>query len=85
MLFDIIGWVGVVTYVIAYALLSMGWMKADKVNYHALNAIAGICLVVFSFVVEDVPNLFVNLIWIVIAALSIARILWLKRRKPHND
>jgi len=80
MLVEIIGWVGVVTYVLAYALLSLGWMKVDEVNYHALNAIAGTCLVVFSFVVDDVPNLFVNLIWIVIAGLSITRILLLKRR-----
>lgn len=80
MLLDIIGWVGVIVYVAAYALLSLGWMKADKVNYHALNAVGGICLVVFSFAVDDMPNLFVNLVWIVIAGLSITHILRLRKR-----
>lgn len=80
MVTDIIGWIGVVAYVVAYGLLSVGWMKADRVDYHLLNAIGGVCLVVFSYVVVDVPNLFVNFIWIVIAGFSIFRILIIKRR-----
>jgi len=76
---DIIGWTGVVVYVAAYALLSLGWMKADRVNYHALNALGGICLVVIAYHKSDTPNLFVNLIWIMIAGLSIINILRKKR------
>ena len=76
---EIIGWAGVVAYVVAYGLLSLGKMKPDRVNYHALNAFGGICLVVLSYHKADTPNLIVNVIWVVIASLSILRILKIKR------
>ena len=76
---EIIGWAGVVAYVVAYGLLSLGKMKPDRVNYHVLNAFGGICLVVLSYHKSDTPNLFVNVVWVLIAGLSIVRILKIKR------
>lgn len=70
----IIGWIGVASYVIAYAFLSLGWVKPDRIVYHLLNAVGGICLVIISYDLSDTPNLFVNMIWIVIAVASIIRI-----------
>lgn len=75
----IIGWTGVAAYIIAYAMLSLGWVRADKINYHALNAVGGVCLVIFSYAAADTPNLFVNFIWILIAGFSITRILKMRR------
>lgn len=78
---DTIGWAGVIIYLVAYGLLSLGQLKADKINYHALNALAGLCLVIFSYHLADEPNLVVNLAWIVIALISMVRIVVLRRRK----
>ncbi len=78
---EIIGWTGVIAYVIAYAMLSLGWMKVDRVGYHVLNAIGGMCLVTIAYTKSDTPNLYVNIIWILIAAFSIVRILK-KGNKP---
>jgi hypothetical protein len=75
MMLNILGWAGAGSYIIAYVLLSAGWMKAEQVRYHALNAIGGLFLVIFSYAVHDQPNLFVNLIWILIAAVSSWRII----------
>jgi hypothetical protein len=79
-----IGWTGVVVYIAAYALLSLGWIKADRVNYHLLNVIGGVCLVIVSYTLSDMPNLFVNLAWIFIAVVSIVRILSTKKAHPHS-
>jgi hypothetical protein len=77
----IIGWTGVLAYVTAYALLSLGWMRAEGVPYHLLNGLGGICLVIVSYTLMDLPNLVVNAIWIVIAAASIARIYIVRKRR----
>lgn len=74
-MFEIIGWSGVVIYLVAYALLAIGWVRADRINYHALNAAGALCLVVFSYHMSDRPNLVVNLVWIFIASASILRII----------
>lgn len=78
---DTIGWTGVVIYLVAYGLLGLGLLSADKVNYHVLNALAGVCLVVFSYHLADEPNLVVNLVWIALAIVSMVRIVAFKRRK----
>lgn len=79
-LLDILGWAGAAFYIVAYILLSAGWMKAGQVRYHALNAVGGLFLVIFSYAVHDQPNLFVNFIWIVIAGVSSWRILVARSR-----
>ncbi|HEY8512353.1 MAG TPA: hypothetical protein VIL31_10370 [Cyclobacteriaceae bacterium] len=79
-LLNIVGWAGAAAYIIAYILLSAGQMHAGQVRYHALNALGGLLLVIFSYAVHDQPNLFVNLIWILIAAVSSWRILVLRRK-----
>lgn len=76
---EFIGWAGVAVYIVAYAFLSLGWMKADRINYHLLNALGGICLVIVSYALSDMPNLFVNLAWILIALLSIVKILGVRK------
>lgn len=81
---QVIGWTGVIAYVTAYALLSLGWMRAEGVPYHLLNALGGVCLVIVSYTLMDLPNLVVNAIWIVIAAASIARIYHV-RKKNHRQ
>jgi hypothetical protein len=81
LLLNFLGWAGAATYIIAYILLSAGWMNAGQVRYHALNALGGLLLVVFSYAVHDQPNLFVNLIWMLIAGVSSWRIIVLRRKR----
>lgn len=78
LLVQFVGWVGVVAYVVSYALLSFGKLKADSILYQLLNACGGVCLVIFSFSLADLPNVAVNLIWIVIAVISLVRIIRFK-------
>ncbi len=78
---DTIGWTGVIIYLVAYGLLGFGFLSAEKVNYHVLNALGGLCLVIFSYHLADQPNLVVNLVWIALAIVSMVRIVAVKKRK----
>lgn len=73
--FSIIGWVGAITFVVAYFLLSLNVISAERVLYHFLNALGGVCLVINSVFLDDTPNFFVNFIWMLIALYSIYKII----------
>lgn len=79
--FSIIGWLGAVAFVVAYLLLSLQVLSAERVLYHILNAVGGICLVINSVFLDDAPNFFVNLIWAVIALFAVYRIQKTSKRK----
>jgi hypothetical protein len=78
---DFIGWTGVAVYVLAYGFLSAGLLKPDRSLYHVLNAVGALSLVVYSNAVHDMPNVIVNVIWLGIAAVSIIRIIVIRRRR----
>lgn len=78
--FSIIGWIGAVVFVVAYLLLAIKVLSAERVLYHLLNAIGGICLVINSVFLEDAPNFFVNIVWAGIAFYAVFRILKVKKK-----
>ena len=70
---DISGWLGVIFYVFAYLLLSIGVLKANSYRFHFLNILGAIGLITDSAYHGDQPNLTVNVIWLVIGILAITR------------
>lgn len=78
-IFEIVGWVGAISFVVAYFLLSIKVLSADSVTYHSLNVVGGLCLVINSIYLNDSPNFFVNIVWMGIALYSVGRILFLKK------
>jgi hypothetical protein len=78
---EIVGWIGVIVYVAAYGLLSLGWLKADRSLYHVLNGIGGLALVIHSNAAHDMPNVIVNAVWLGIAALSILKIISYRKKR----
>ena len=68
------GWVGSVSYVVAYLLLSLNKIRSDKTMYHALNVVGAIGLIIDAFYLKDYPNLAVNVVWSSIAFFAIYRI-----------
>lgn len=81
MIFKIIGWIGVVLFVIAYLLLSLGKLNAKTTTYHWLNALGAICLVINAVAIADYPTVTVNVVWGLIAMLTIIKLV-LKKNKP---
>lgn len=79
---QIIGWVGVMSYVLAYLLLSTGTLKSDKMCYHLMNLIGAAGLVIHAIVLHDNQNLVVNAVWGLIAVFAIVCIF--KRRSGRE-
>ncbi|UGU17159.1 hypothetical protein LS482_04635 [Sinomicrobium kalidii] len=73
-LYTMMGWLGAVIFIVAYFLLSMKYISADRPLYHSLNAAGGICLVINALHLSDLPNVVVNTVWTIIAVLAVYRI-----------
>lgn len=81
MVYSVLGWLGVVVFILAYLLLSLEYLSANKTTYHWLNALGAICLVVNSVSTDDLPSVAVNAIWGLIALLTVVKILSLNKMK----
>lgn len=70
MFYSIVGWLGVVIFILAYLLLSLEVLSARKPTYHWLNAFGAICLVCNALGIKDYPSLTVNAVWGIIALFT---------------
>ncbi|WP_346318543.1 hypothetical protein [Chitinophaga sp. YIM B06452] len=80
---ELIGWAGVLFYLIGYLLLALKKISADKYAYHILNALGAIGLVTNAVFHKDNPNIVVNGAWLLIAVYA-AREVFL-RKPPKNS
>jgi len=69
--FDAIGWLGAAFLLVAYAMISSKKLEADSTTYQLLNIIGSVFLVANTIFYRAYPSSFVNVIWAVIAILSI--------------
>lgn len=65
------GWAGTLSYLIAYALLSINKLKASQPLYHILNILGALGLTYNALVLKDYPNIIVNVAWAMIASWAI--------------
>ncbi|MCF0074319.1 hypothetical protein LZD49_27800 [Dyadobacter sp. CY261] len=72
-LLETMGWLGVVSYVLAYLLLTIGVLKPSGYPFHILNMIGAASLIVYSLEYGDKPNVAVNFIWLMIGIGAVAR------------
>jgi hypothetical protein len=73
LLINVIGWTGVAALLVAYALVSMKKLAGDSVAYQLLNLVGSALLIVNSFYFGAYPSVGVNLAWIGIAIVALAR------------
>ena len=72
-LIDIIGWIGAVLLLLAYALVSYKRLPGDSVRFQLLNLAGGLLLAVNSGYHGALPSVVVNAVWIVIGILALVR------------
>jgi hypothetical protein len=77
---DILGWVGAVTLLSAYGLVSIKKLEGDSVPYQLLNLAGGLCLIVNTVYYGAYPSSGVNLIWSLIAILALSKSWWAAKR-----
>ncbi|MGA9353903.1 MAG: hypothetical protein WBE44_17375 [Terriglobales bacterium] len=69
-LIDLLGWVGALVLLGAYACVSFQRLRADGGLYQLLNGIGSLLLVVNTLYYRAFPSAFVNLVWICIAVAA---------------
>ena len=77
LLIDIMGWVGSLEVILAYGLNSYQRLKSDSVIFQLLNLTGGAFLIVNTLYYGAYPSTFINIVWVVIAIVALARV-WLK-------
>jgi len=73
MLIDLIGWIGSVLVVVAYAMNIYKKLDSASLPYYLMNIIGSGCLIINTIYHHAFPSAVVNIIWIVIALIALAR------------
>lgn len=77
-LINILGWMGSIMYLLAYALVSAKKTQGDSVLYQSMNIIAGIFLVIYTLTLEAYATMALNAVWAIIGLITLGR-KWLTR------
>jgi len=73
LLIDVMGWVGTILYLVAYALISLKKVEGDSTLYQGINILAGVLLISNSFYWRAFPSAALNVAWIGIAIFTLGR------------
>lgn len=79
-LIEILGWIGSVEVIAAYALNSYQKIKADSWQFQILNLTGAIFLIVNSVYKQAYPFTLINSVWAVIAISALVRMYTTKRQ-----
>lgn len=74
LLIDILGWIGSVLLIAAYALNSYQKIKSDSYTFLLLNIVAGIFLIIYSWYYTAFSNTFINVVWVIIAIPALIKV-----------
>ena len=74
-LVDIVGWIGAIALLVAYALVSARRVKGDSTSYQSLNLVGSVLLIVNTVYYRAYPSAFLNLVWGAIAVYAIGKAL----------
>lgn len=72
---EIIDWTGVILILLAYALMSFGFVSSHSLLYQGINVIGALAIAIPSIIKKDYEPGALNIIWAIIALISIVNIL----------
>ena len=67
------GWVGALTTMGAYGMVSQRRLHAHSLRYQAINAVGALLLALSALSADNWPSLAANLVWMLIALASLLR------------
>jgi hypothetical protein len=85
LLVEVAGWTGAVLILLAYLLLSMGRLSGQSALYQGMNVVGAAGFVVNGWWHGAVPSATLNVVWALIGALALWRILALRKRARLVD
>jgi len=71
MLIEILGWLGSVMVILAYALNINKKLDSDSLLYYFLNITGSSLLIVNTLYHRAIPSMMVNVVWVLIAVVAI--------------
>lgn len=71
MIIDIVGWIGSLMIVVAYALNMYKKLATDSFSYYFLNIIGSALLIINTIYHKAIPSAFVNIVWVLIAGTAL--------------
>ena len=71
---DVIGWIGSVEVILAYALISSEKVDSKSTLYQFLNLTGAVFLIVNTIYYGAYPSTAINIVWVVIAIVALWRI-----------
>ncbi|MCH8818726.1 MAG: hypothetical protein IIB03_00205 [Acidobacteria bacterium] len=80
LLVDILGWIGAIVLLVAYALVSKKQLEGDSTLYQVLNLIGSVTLMINGFYYGANPSGFLNIVWGSVAVYT----LWTVRSKASH-
>ena len=68
---DILGWIGAVLFLGAYALVSLKKVEGDSVIFQGINILAGVFLITNTIYWKAYPSTALNMAWIGVAVFTL--------------
>lgn len=70
---DILGWIGTVAFLVAYALVSLKKVDGDSGLYQGINIAAGFLLIINTLYWGAYPSAGLNIAWVGIGLFTLGR------------
>jgi hypothetical protein len=77
---EVVGWIGAVLILGAYAMLTAGKLQAKSVPYQAMNVVGALGFIVNSGWNGAIPSAALNVVWAGIGIVAIAGVLKARRK-----
>ena len=75
LLFESIGWLGMMAILVSYILVSLAVIQPRSFAYQALSGLGSLGLVIHSTIKKDFQPLVLNIIWLLVAAFVLIQLL----------
>ena len=69
---NVIGWMGALSVLYAYFMVSTDRLKGDSLHFQTANILGAICLAVNTYYNHAYPSTVVNIVWIGIAIFALS-------------
>lgn len=73
MIIEILGWIGSVLVIFAYALNINKMLSSDDTKYYLMNIIGSAFLIINTTYHHAIPSAMVNIIWVLIAIIALVK------------
>ena len=85
LLVEVIGWIGSAAILSAYALNSYQKIRSDSLFFLFLNFTGGLLLIIYSYYKDALANAFLNIVWVIVAIIALAKLFRRRRLTNHRS